>query len=262
MAADQTEPVELQRIGCSLASSAIEFVDALKPRLSKTGKYNDRLDGLAELMVENWGVFTVAQVRDKGTYEHWEQAFTQTGLPTAWIETIGRALGVELVAASSYGRPAGTPASASLAMLETVELPMDVIKQARFSGLNNLGKRLEAIGQLDGVRLPQKIFDAITECPDYKRLSITYNDFKAVLSEIFKWTFATFGTVHIDRLFARHLEKELIKNKVFLPANRSSWSSCILDRFENGRRTKAEVRRAVPTPESNLDPRMRASMCP
>ena len=94
MAADQTEPVELQRIGCSLASSAIEFVDALKPRLSKTGKYNDRLDGLAELMVENWGVFTVAQVRDKSTYEHWEQAFTQTGLPTAWIETIGRALGV------------------------------------------------------------------------------------------------------------------------------------------------------------------------
>ena len=68
--------------------------------------------------------------------------------------------------------------------------------------------------------------------------------------------------MHIDRLFARHLEKELITNKVFLPANRSSWSNCILDRFENGRRKKAEVRRAVPTPESNLKPRVRASMCP
>ena len=76
-------------------------------------------------------------------------------------------------------------------MLETVELPKNVIKQARFPGQNNLGQRLEAIGQLDSVRLPKKIFDAITECPDYKMYSITYNDFKAVLSEIFVWTFAT-----------------------------------------------------------------------
>lgn len=253
------EPEELQRIGCSLASSAIEFVDALKPRLSKTGKYDDRLDALAELMVENWGVFTVASVRDKGNYELWEQALTQAGLPTAWVETFGRALGVQLVPASSSGRPAGTPSSASLA---TFELPEPVIKEARFAGRNNLGARLEAIGELDGVRLPQKIFDAIYECPDYKKFSITYNDFKAVLTALFVWVFATFGTVNIDKKFARHLEKELINNKVFLPPNRSSWTNCIIDRFENGRRKNAKVRRAAPTPESNLDPRMRASICP
>ena len=118
--ASENEPAELQRIGCSLASSALDFIDCLKPRLSKFGKYNDSLDALAELLVEKWGVFTVAQLRAKSSYEAWEQSLLQAGLPTAWVDTFGRSLGLELAPATKEGRPGGTPSSASLA---TFKLP-------------------------------------------------------------------------------------------------------------------------------------------
>ena len=242
---------ELERIGCSLASSVLDFCDCLKPRLSKTGKYDDKLDHLADLIVESWGAFTIAQVRDKSNYERWEQALTQAGLPPAWVETFGRTLGLELAPTTLPGRPGGTPLSAAAAYAKG-DLPESVIKEARFSGQNNLGKRLEAIGVLNSVRLPQKVFDAIKECPDYKTFAITYNDFKAVLSEIFVWTFATYGTVHIDRKFARQLEKELVNEKVFPPAGRPSWFKSILDRFENGRRKSAKVQCAPPMPASKV----------
>ena len=55
------------------------------------------------------------------------------------------------------------------------------------------------------------------------------------------WTFATFGTVRIDMVYARHLEKQLVSEILSLPPNRPRWCKSILDRFENARRSSAQV---------------------
>ena len=100
---------ELERLGCTLASSALDFFDAVKPRLSRVGKYDASLDALAETMVEHWGLVSVAQMQEVLTYEKWQEGLVKVGLPTAWVSTFARALDVDLSPAMTTGRLGGTP---------------------------------------------------------------------------------------------------------------------------------------------------------
>ena len=234
---------ELKRIGCSLQSTVFEFFEALKPRLSRNGKYDAKLDKAAEQMVDEFAVVTVSQLQQQD-YQRWEKVLMTAELPTAWIQTFALILGTEIEQLAAV-RPAGTPASAALATVESAES-----NDKKFGGKANLGKRLKACGQLDSVRLPETIFDAIYECPDYSRFAITYNDMKAVLTEIWKWVFCEFGVAAIDKDFARHIEKELVKRILSLPPGRKAWCPIIMTRFENGARKSAEVRC---TPAANLE---------
>lgn len=230
--------LELTRIGCTLQSTVFEFFEALKARLSRNGKYDAQLDTAAEHMVDEFGVMTVSQLRMQ-EYQRWEKVFTTAQLPTAWISTFALVLGTQIDQAAA-GRPAGTPSSASLLAVDASAV--STANEPR-SAKANLGQRLKALGQLDSVRLPEAIFDAIHECPDYSRYAITYNDMKSVLTEIWKWVFCEFGVATIDKEFARHIEKELVKRILSLPPGRKAWCPIILTRFENGARKAASVRR-------------------
>ena len=118
-----------------------------------------------------------------------------------------------------------------------------------FKAQASLGKSLIAAGQLESRgRLPLRIFDAIKECADYKRYALTYNDMRAVTTEIWLWVVATFGVSSIDIEFARHIEKQLVAKILSLPpGRRHGWAKIIMLRFENGNRSNAAVRHAPPS---------------
>ena len=231
---------ELARLGLTEESSALEFVDAVKARLSRAGKFDTQLDELSDKRVELHGVFFVSDLL-KITETDWSQMLVQAKLLVAWLRTITKVLGCQVEDLGPKPRLGGTPLSAAFAPPPlTIELE-PTVADSKYTGCDRLGARLKAAGELDGVMLPPQIFDAIEECPDPTRYAITYNDFKAVLRKIFKWTIARFNTVRIDVVFARHLEKQLVKRVLALPQGRVSWAKSILDRFENGRRATAKV---------------------
>ena len=234
---------ELARIGCSMQSTVFEFFAALKPRLSRNGKYDAQLDDAADRMVDQYGVVNVSGLK-RQELQRWEQVLAASQLPAAWIDTFALVLGINmhpLVVMSG-----GTPASAAACSVLRTD------RGQGFSGRKHLGKRLKAAGELERVKLPEAVFDAIHECPDYRRFAITYNDMKAINTAIFKWCFCEFGTVYIDMDFARHIEKLLLERIVALPPGRTKWAKIILTRFENGKRESAPVRCAASSNRSPL----------
>ena len=234
---------ELTRIGCTINSTAFELFDKLKGRLSRGGKYDDALDKAADLFVEKFGITTVKELQLQPR-QRCEYVFTTAELPGAWVDTLGSVLGVVF---DEVGVPGGTPASAALGSPPVMtQIGHD---KRLFKAQASLGKSLIAAGQLESRgRLPLRIFDAIKECADYKRYALTYNDMRAVTTEIWLWVVATFGVSSIDIEFARHIEKQLVAKILSLPpGRRHGWAKIIMLRFENGNRSNAAVRHAPPS---------------
>ena len=128
---------ELARIGCSMQSTVFEFFAALKPRLSRDGKYDAQLDDAADRMVDQYGVVNVSGLK-RQELQRWEQVLAASQLPAAWIDTFALVLGINMH--PLVVKSGGTPASADACSVLRTD------RGQGFSGRKHLGKRLKAAG--------------------------------------------------------------------------------------------------------------------
>ena len=230
-------PPELERLGCTWSSTPHEFWTACSGRLSPNGKYDDLCQDMADDMVEQHGIMSVAQMTE--LYRHqWTDMLGKHGAKPGWVDTFMRILNTEFKVMCND--KTAIP-EAALKMQLQAEHKKNSFKEARFGKQwSNLGEALKARGELDSVSLPASVFEAPYECPDVSAFNLSYNDTKAVTKEIFLWVLKKFNTVYIDKTFALHVEKLLLAAGI-KHYKGERWWKVIVDRFENGRRSHAKV---------------------
>lgn len=233
----------LQSLGLRLADPVTELWRKMGEALPQEAHKSACAD-IAEEMRDGWGCINIACLSNPAfSYEDVVTLIeSKGGLPT-WCKTIQFLIGHTFLSETA---PKGVPPSAAL-----VPQTVPQTKYGRCASGSEVGsadrvararqERIVSVEEDIPSAFPQgKILDAISETPNYRNDTLTYNDTKAVMREYWLWEATQKCNVASNKEAARAYAQQLYDMHL-TPWGKTGWARKMFNRKRNGRRPNAPV---------------------